>query len=42
MRRAGLIALPMLLAALVNTAVADDRDLCNDAGWSREPARRLL
>jgi tetratricopeptide (TPR) repeat protein len=39
MSRTGLLALPILLAALVNTAAADDRDLCNDAKAARE--RRL-
>jgi tetratricopeptide (TPR) repeat protein len=36
MYRTGLFALPMLLAALVEPAVADDRDLCNDAKAGRE------
>ena len=40
MSRTGLLALPILLAALVNTAAADDRDLCNDAKMDRE--RRLV
>ena len=39
MRRTALLAVPMLLAALVNTAAADDRDLCNDGKAARE--RRL-
>jgi tetratricopeptide (TPR) repeat protein len=36
MRRTGLVALPILLAALVNTAAADDRDLCSDGTAGRE------
>lgn len=36
MSRTGLLVLPILLAALVNTAAADDRDLCNDAKSDRE------
>jgi tetratricopeptide (TPR) repeat protein len=36
MRRSDLFALPILLAALVNPAAADDRDLCNDAKTGRE------
>jgi tetratricopeptide (TPR) repeat protein len=36
MRRTGLLALTILLAALVNTAAADDRDLCNDANAARD------
>jgi tetratricopeptide (TPR) repeat protein len=36
MSRTALLALPVLLAALVNTATADDRDLCNDAKADRE------
>jgi tetratricopeptide (TPR) repeat protein len=36
MRRTGLFALPIWLAALVNTAAADDRDLCNDAKTPRD------
>jgi hypothetical protein len=36
MRRTALLALPILLAALVNTAAADDRDRCNDAKADRE------
>jgi hypothetical protein len=39
MRRTALLALPILLAALVSTASADDRDLCNDGKAARE--RRL-
>jgi hypothetical protein len=36
MSRAGLLAVPILLAALVNTAAANDRDLCIDANAARE------
>jgi tetratricopeptide (TPR) repeat protein len=36
MSRAGLLAVPILLAALVNTAAGDDRDLCNDEKAARE------
>src|SRR5262245_6998688 len=36
MSRTGLLALTILLAALVNIAAADDRDLCNDEKAPRE------
>ena len=36
MSRTCLLALPILLAMLANTAAADDRDLCNDAKADRE------
>src|SRR5262245_56922638 len=36
MRRTDLLALPLLLAALVTSAAADDRDVCNDGNAGRE------
>jgi tetratricopeptide (TPR) repeat protein len=36
MSRTALLALPILLAALVNAASADDRDLCNDSKADRD------
>jgi hypothetical protein len=40
MSRAGLLAVPILLAALVNTAAANDRDLCIDTKAS-QPGPRM-
>jgi hypothetical protein len=36
MTRTGLLALPVLLAALVNTSAADDRDVSETWSFSRK------